>query len=330
MHPLTRFLNYLKRKHISLALAREHLSDRNLTGWYPDWMYEVMETDEVRNRAYEDVIRKTVSGKVVLEVGTGRKALWAVCCARAGAKKIYAIEANKRAYQAALRFLRSRRIDNVHLICGFSDHVQLPERCEVLVQSLVGDIGSCEGVIRVVEDAKQRLLTPNAIHIPQRCTTYVLLTEDPKLLLAEWLLSYGMRGLRPFDGLSFVWFFGFPHAAALSEPEVFEDFVFHQAPQLRASSRLEMEVKRDGELRGVCFFIRLSVGETRVVDTWTSRTAWSTPYVRLKAPVPVRKGDLVEIRTRCDLAGNPIYAIQLMHHVDGAVKEIGQYEWSGD
>jgi hypothetical protein len=330
MHPLTRFLNYLKRKEYSLALAREHMSNRDLTAWYPDWMYEVMETDEVRNQAYEDVIRETVCGKVVLEVGTGRNALWAVCCAKAGAKKVYAIEANKRAYQEAVRFLRSSRIDNVQLVCGFSDQVQLPERCEVLVHSLVGDIGSSEGMIGFVEDAKRRLLTPNAVHIPQRCTTYVVLAEDPKLRPTERLLSYGMRGLRPFESLSFVWFYGFPHPAALSEPHVFEDYVFREAPQLNTNTRLVMEIKRDGELHGVCFFIRLYVSETRVVDTWASPTAWSTPYIRLKATTPVRKGDLVEMSIQSDLSGNPSYSIRLTHHAEGAVKEIGGYAWSGD
>jgi hypothetical protein len=260
VHPLTVFLNYIKRKDFSQALAREHLSDRDLTEWYPDWLYEVMEADEVRNQAYQDVIREAVSGKVVLELGTGREALWAVCCAKAGAKRVYAIEANKRAYQAALKYLRSKRIDNVHLVCGFSDQVQLPERCEVLVHSLVGDIGSSEGMIRFVEDAKRRLLTPDAIHIPGRSETYVVLAEDPKLRPAEWAVSYVMRGLRRFEALSFVWFYGFPHPAALSEPQVFEDFVFPESPQLHTDTRLVMEIKRDGELRGVCFFIRLYVG----------------------------------------------------------------------
>jgi hypothetical protein len=330
MHPLTRFFNYLKRKDFAVAVAREHLSDRDLTEWYPEWMYEFMETDDVRNQAYQDVIRETVSGKVVLEVGTGRKALWAVCCARAGAKRVYAIEANKRAYRAALRFLSSKKIDNVHLVCGFSDHVQLPECCEVLVHSLVGDIGSSEGMIGFVEDAKRRLLTPDAIHIPERCTTYVVLAEDPKLRLAESVLSYGMRGLRPFEGLSFVWFFGFPHGAALSEPQVFEDFVFQETPQLQTDTRLVMEIKRDGELRGICFFIRLYLSETRVVDSWASQTAWSTPYIRLKAPTPVRKGDFVEMSIQSDLSGNPSYSLSLVHKVDGSAREIGQYAWSGD
>jgi hypothetical protein len=330
MHLVTRFLDYLKRKRVSLALAREHLTDRDLTAWYPDWMYEVMENDEVRNRAYEEVIRETVAGKVVLEVGAGRKALWAVCCARAGAKKVYAIEANQRAGRAARRFLQSRRIDNVEMVCGLSDQVRLPECCDVLVHSLVGDIGSCEGMVRFVEHAKRRLLTPDALHIPQRCTTYVVLAEDPKLPLADRALSYALRGLRPFEGLSFVWFFRFPHAAALSEPHVFEDIVFREAPQLRRSTRLVMEIKRDGELRGVCFFIRLHVGATRVVDSWASQTAWSTPYVRLKAPAPVRKGDRVDVIIESDLSGNPRYSLQLMHHAEGALKELGRYAWSGD
>jgi protein arginine N-methyltransferase 1 len=326
MQPLTWFFNYLKRKKFAVALVREHLSDRGLA----DWMYESMELDHFRNQAYEDVIRTTVSGKVVLEVGTGRKALWAACCARAGATRIYAIEANRRACRAARRHLRSERLDNVHLICGFSDRVQLPERCDVLVHSLVGDIGSCEGMIRFVEDAKQRLLKPDALHIPLQSTTYAVLTEDPRLRPAEWALSYVMRGLRPFEGLSFVWFFGFPHSAALSEPQVFEDIVFRQPPQLRTNHRLVMEIKRDGELRGVCFFLRLHVGKARVVDTWSSQTAWSTPYVRLKASTPVRRGDTVQMGVQTELSGNPSYAIQLTHCAAGTAQEIGRYEWSGD
>jgi hypothetical protein len=63
--PADQILNYLKRMDFALALAREHLSNHDLAEWYPDWMYEVMETDEVRNQAYQDVLPETVSGKVV-------------------------------------------------------------------------------------------------------------------------------------------------------------------------------------------------------------------------------------------------------------------------
>jgi hypothetical protein len=330
MHPLTRFFNYLKRIEFSLALEREHIGDRDLTEWYPVWLYELMETDEVRNRAYRDAIRETVEGKVVLELGTGRKALWAVCCAQAGAKRVYAIEANRKAYESSQRFLRSRKIDNVHLIWGFSDKVEVPERCQVLVHDLVGDIGSSEGMVPFIEDAKRRMLTADAIHIPRRCTTYFVLVEEPRLGLAERAFSYGMRGFRRLDDITFVRFFGFPRAAAISRPQVFEDVVFDQAPELRTDERLAVEVERDGELRGILFFIRLHLSDQRSIDTWASHTTWSTPYVRLKAPVRVRKGDRVQVGIQRDLSGNPRYAVQLMYTAGGSASEIGRYAWAGD
>jgi hypothetical protein len=185
-------------------------------------------------------------------------------------------------------------------------------------------------MVRFVEDAKERLLKPDAVHIPLQSTTYVVLAEDPKLRPAEWALSYVMRGLRPFERLSFVWCFGFPRSAALTEPQLFENVVFRQPLPLRTRRRLVMEIKRDGELRGVCFFLRLHVGETQIVDIWSSQTAWSTPYVRPPSPRLVRKGETVEMGIQTDLSGNPSYAIQLIHRAEGAAQEIGRYEWSGD
>jgi hypothetical protein len=81
-----------------------------------------------------------------------------------------------------------------------------------------------------------------------------------------------MRGFRSFESLSFVWFFGFPHAAALSEPHVFEDLVSREPPPLHTTTRLAIQLERDGELRGVCFFIRVHVDETCVIDSWASQT----------------------------------------------------------
>jgi hypothetical protein len=325
-HPLTRFFNYLKRIDFALALERDHINERDLTNWYPEWMYELMETDEVRNPPYRSVIQETVPGKVVLELGTGRKALWAVNCARAGAKKVYAIEANKNAYQSSLEFVQSQKIENVHLIYGFSDKVYLPERCDVLVHDLVGDIGSSEGMVPFIDDVRRRLLKPNAAHIPCRCTTYLVLVEDPRLRASEWAFSYVMREFKRFEGLRFVRFFGFPHSAVLSEPHVFEDVVFTQSPQLKTDKQFSIRIIRDGALRGACLFIRLYLSETAVVDTWTSSTTWSNPFVRLQEITTVKRGDAVEVHIESDLGGNPTYALKLQYRG----KDIGGYAWSGD
>jgi hypothetical protein len=322
--------HYLKRIHFSVAVEREHLSEREQVEWYPVWMYELMETDDNRNQPYRDTIREAVAGKIVLELGTGRKALWAVCCAEAGARKVYAVEANKLAYQASLKFLKARNMDNVHLICGFSDKITLPERCEVLVHDLIGNIASAEGMIPFIEDAKRRLLVPDAKHIPQRCVTCAVLAEDPTLTLAERTLSYVLRGFQRLDRLSFVRVFGFRPQGALSEPYLFEDFTFRQVQEFWRSVRLDMEIKRDGVLHGVFFFLRIYFTDTRVLDTWVSPTCWETPFVRFKQPASVKKGDHVQLCIQSDLSRNASYALQLAHDVNGSAKRIGEYAWAGD
>jgi hypothetical protein len=330
MHPLTRFFNYLKRIEFSLAIEREHLNEREQVEWYPVWMYELMETDEIRNQPYRDTIREVVAGKVVLELGTGRRALWAVCCAEAGARKVYAVEANERSYQESLRFLKARNIDNIHLIHGFSDKITLPERCEVLVHDLIGNIASAEGMIPFIEDAKRRLLTPDAVHIPERCVTCAVLAEDPTLTLAETTFSYLLRGFKRLDRLPFVRVFGFRPRDALSEPYVFEDFSFRQKQQSRHNVRLDMEIKRGGLLRGVFFFLRIYFSDTRMLDTWASPTCWETPFVRFQQPTRVKEGDRVELCLQSDLSGTPSYSLQMANQVNGSAKRIGEYAWYGD
>jgi hypothetical protein len=330
MHPLTRFFNYLKRINFSLAVEREHLNEREQVEWYPAWMYELMETDENRNQPYRDTIREAVAGKVVLELGTGRKALWAVCCAEAGARKVYAVEANERAYQESLAFLKNRNIDNVHLIRGFSDKIALPERCEVLVHDLIGNIASAEGMIPFIEDAKRRLLTPDAVHIPRRCVTCAVLAEDPTLTLAERTFSYVLRGFQRLDRMPFVRVFGFRPRDALSEPYVIEDFTFSDVQQLQRSVRMDMEIKRDGVLQGVFFFLRIYFNDTRVLDTWASPTCWETPFVRFQQPTRVTAGDRAELCIQSDLLGTPSYSLQLAHQVNGSAERIGEYAWYGD
>ena len=103
-------------------------------------------------------------------------------------------------------------------------------------------------MIPFIEDAKRRLLAPDAVHIPERCVTCAVLAEDPTLTLAEKTFSYVLRGFQRLDRLPFVRVFGFRTRDALSEPYVFEDFTFRQVQQLQRSVRLNMEIKLDGVL----------------------------------------------------------------------------------
>jgi protein arginine N-methyltransferase 1 len=330
MHPLTIFFNWLKRIDFSLALEREHIDDRALTDWYSAWMYELMETDEVRTAGYRGAVSAAVAGRVVLELGVGRKALWALFCAKVGARQVYGIEANRAAYAGSRAAVAAAGADNVQLFHGFSDQVELPQRCDVLVHDLVGDIGSSEGMVRFVADARQRFLTPDAVHIPFRCITEARLCEDPRLGAAERLLSWILRGGKPYERLSFVRYFGFPSTAVLSRPQTFEDILLSEAVPSAGRREVTFQVERDGTLRGVCLSIRLFLDDAHVVDTWESQTSWSTPFIRLPAGVSVTTGEVVVMTVETDLSDSPSYAMTLRRRTAAGDAEIGHYAWRGD
>jgi hypothetical protein len=147
---------------------------------------------------------------------------------------------------------------------------------------------------------------------------------------AERAFSYAMNGLRGVDSFSFFRYYHFPPSAVLSRPHAFEDIVFRHDAQLHTENRFAVRVERDGLLRGVCFFMRLHVSQARIIDTWNSKTSWSTPYIRFETGTSVRAGDLVEVSTQSDLSGHPSYSIALTHQGGGAPQEIGRYAWTGD
>jgi hypothetical protein len=322
----------IKRKRLCVLLERRHCDSRSMTEWYPEWFYEIMERDEVRNTAYEQAIRDTVQGRTILEIGAGPHAFLSSMCACAGARQIVAIEANIRAFQSACDYVAHQGLDSIRIIHGFSDQVAIEERPEVLIHELVGSIGSSEGMALFVRDAKQRLLSANADHIPYACNTYLFPTEHPRLGIMERLLGWVYRGGRGLRGRQFLRVYNFPSSAALSEPQEFERIVFADNYPLTNHRRLVFTVARDGWLAGFALFIRLFVGLEQTVDSLSQSTNWSVPYIRLYGPALwVRQGSLIAVEVQSDLTGiEPIYSIEVaLGDSENSLVSSERYTWRG-
>ena len=70
---------------------------------YSDHVYAKMRDDVVRTEAYRRALQNVVRDKTIVDIGTGALALLAIFAAEAGARKVYAIEANVEAYAKALQ-----------------------------------------------------------------------------------------------------------------------------------------------------------------------------------------------------------------------------------
>jgi predicted RNA methylase len=148
-------------------------------------MYYAMTHDEQRNRAYRASIAKNVRGRTVVDIGTGADAILTRFCLESGASHVFAIEAVRESYARARAVLASLGyLDRVTLICGDATEVQLPERVDVCVSELLGMIGSAEGVVPILNDAR-RFLKPGGVMIPALSITQMAAVSLPENVAAS-------------------------------------------------------------------------------------------------------------------------------------------------
>eukprot|EP00966_Prymnesium_polylepis_P312746 7226942-Prymnesium_polylepis.1 len=149
---------------------------------FDEGAYKAMVDDEARTPLFEKAIQKRLQGRegelVVLDIGTGPFAILALIAARAGAKKVYAIEASPQAAALARKAVKGARdvpAGTIEVIEGFSTEVKLPEKADLVVAEIIGSIASEEGLHATIRDAQARhVKEPSApgSFIPARCQTY--------------------------------------------------------------------------------------------------------------------------------------------------------------
>jgi len=113
-----------------------------------------------------------------VDIGTGPFALLAVMAARAGAKRVYAIEINPDAAALAKKRVQELGLQStVQVIEGDSTKVELPEKADLVVSELIGSIATQEGVEPIIVDARERKLKKDldgrSGMIPDRCQTCI-------------------------------------------------------------------------------------------------------------------------------------------------------------
>lgn len=161
-----------------------------------------MLNDKARTARFLKALEEIVEpGDVVVDIGTGTGVL-AVGAARAGASRVYALEASLAAGLAKEVVRANGMDDRIEVIRGWSSDVQLPEKADVFVSEVIGDDPLAERVLEVVLDARKRLLKNDARLIPSRLRLIVSMAlvpaEEFRRLtvssdrIAEWSELYGI------------------------------------------------------------------------------------------------------------------------------------------
>ncbi|WP_173053876.1 50S ribosomal protein L11 methyltransferase [Phytohabitans houttuyneae] len=138
-------------------------------------MHQVMLGDRPRLRAYDRALEQAVKpDDVVIDVGAGTLAL-SLLALRHGAGHVYAIEADPQMAEVAERVVKANDLTGrVTLIQGDARAVRLPERADVLVAELMGNLGPEEAMSEVVGAVARRNLRPEGRVVPSRLRTWLV------------------------------------------------------------------------------------------------------------------------------------------------------------
>ena len=265
-----------------------------------------MVSDQIRTDAFAAAIGELVRpGDVVLDVGTGTGIL-AMLAARAGASKVYAIEATDIA-QVAIDLVKSNGLEQrIQFVHGWADGVQLDREVDLLISEWLGHAAFAEGMLHAVLDARDRHLAPTGRMLPARVRVLLAPLDEPVLYNADGPGFW--RG--PIHGLDF---------SSLQEVELSQGRATQtrvQPAALLAPGQLILELDlltasvedvwwegefefvpvRDGALNGFCVWFEADLSRHVTLDTGPSSpvTHWAQTYLPY-LPRPVRAGERLKV-----------------------------------
>ncbi|WVZ87691.1 hypothetical protein U9M48_034291 [Paspalum notatum var. saurae] len=145
-------------------------------------IHESMIKDRVRTDAYHTAVmrhQKFIEGKVVLDVGCGTGIL-SVFCARAGAKRVYAVDASEIATQAREIVKANNLTDQVVVIHGRVEDVDLEEKVDVIISEWMGYMLLYESMLPSVLFARDKWLKPGGLILPSHATLFMAPITNPE------------------------------------------------------------------------------------------------------------------------------------------------------
>lgn len=274
--------------------------------------------DTLRVLTYRRAIERHCPGRTVAEIGCGTGIL-SLFAAKAGARKVVAIEESRISEVAAEMFAANGCSGRIELRTGNSRNVELDPPADLIIHEILGVDPFEESLLPVLEDARRRLLRPGGRFLPGRLEVCCLGVECEEPRNSRRLLEEA----REFPGLYGLDFGPFVRALEAAGPRrpgparvvetrnVFDrrilsgecrllDLDFHEEGLLERAGQpvtVPLRITAGGLLEGVALFFRAWFDEEICLSTspLAPATHWGWSVWRLSRPVQVQAGDEIPL-----------------------------------
>lgn len=268
--------------------------------------YGFMVNDEVRAATYYNAMREAIKpGDVVIDIGAGTGVFSLVAC-QLGARKVYAIETSRLLELGMEMAAANGFSDRIEWIRGFSTSITLPERADVIISDLRGQLPLYTLHIPSLVDARTRLLKPGGILMPHRDRIYLALAHAPN--------SYAYTVARPWRENPF----GLDMRAALplvvngqaaitcdpvtlvSEPRLWVELDYHTRTDPDVDQTVEWTLAEAAQAHFIVgwFDAEIAPGHTYTTSPVAERRAniYGYAVLPLEEPLDLAAGDQVSVR----------------------------------
>lgn len=270
------------------------------------WM---MVYDAQRTGAYQRAIARTVRpGDVVVDIGTGT-GLLAFLSARAGARRVHAIERSPTVLKWAEDLARANGFaDRITFYLGDSRTISLPEKAQVIVSELIGYLAFDEGIVATLFDARERFLEPGGQVIPRVVTLYAAPVSERNVYpsyVDGWVpvegIDYSLMRRHAVGALYSTWLTP-EDVLAAPQPIFTADFLRGRRPRQEMVRRFP--VLRPGIVNGLGLWFGATLADGAYLCSdpyWT--THWGQSFAPLHTPLRVGIGDVLRVSFFLKISG---------------------------
>uniref|UniRef100_A0A0V0G9T3 Protein arginine n-methyltransferase prmt1 n=1 Tax=Triatoma dimidiata TaxID=72491 RepID=A0A0V0G9T3_TRIDM len=297
-------------------------------------VHKTMLTDKVRIDAYYEAIfrnRDRIKDKIVMDVGAGTGIL-SIFCAKAGAKKVYAVEACHKLIPLLQDVVKANAVENiVEVIYGEVETIEVQDNVDVLVSEWMGHYLLHESMIESLINAR-RFLSSNSLILPHKATIYVALCDLPQLT-SQWT-EVRQVNLEAVTGVYRKAATCFPHLehisyeALMSLPKPFCAFDLETvSPEAIESNvmRTVMVTNKTGTVEGICIWWDVEFPSNIVLSTspFSMETHWKQTVILFPKPLLVTCGIPIAIELTITKTNQRVFTLSLMvHDAEGEVHDI--------
>jgi predicted O-methyltransferase YrrM len=280
--------------------------------------------DSVRMNAFRLALERCAAGKVLVELGTGHGVL-ACLAARAGARRVYAIEEADIIEVAREIASRNGLEERIVFVEGNSLDVELPEPAQVVFGDLMGADPLGAGMLVYLHDAAARFLEPGGIVLPARLKLLAVGVDSQRITretddARTWIrdakalsAAYGLdlapleqasrsAFARSYDAYSYKELLDSAAGGdriLTGEVQVAEFELGRADPARAVETPLSLPVEHDGTLNAIATYAAVELdAETTLTNSpfATERaSAWGGQFLSALRPIEVAAGTTAEV-----------------------------------